>query len=204
MPTNPKYKYYQKGKGKTPSTLVEPGHKQKAPSLNFFPVTEVNHLPQEVEDTDMSGLKNEACARDPVDEALVVEGEESEGREEMNRENEAEKLQALVVEDMEEAAEISGTELQSGVTESMSNRGSDADDSENDPRTSNTDLPYQQEVVESRTHTAAENGSDVVTASLELLKDKFEHADPVLEVGSQKPVQEEEVCIFLASVNFSC
>jgi len=163
-------------------------------------VAEVNHLPQEVEDTAISGLKNEACARDPVDEALVVEGEESEGREEMNRENKAEQLHTLVVEDMEEAVEISGTELQSGVTESMSSRGSDADDS----RTISTDLPYQHEVVESRTHTAAENGGDVVTASLELLKDKFEHADPVLEVGSQKPAQEEEVCIFHASVNFSC
>jgi len=83
---------------------VEPGHKQKAPSLNFFPVAEVNHLPQEVEDTAISGLKNEACARDPVDEALVVEGEESEGREEMNRENKAEQLHTLVVEDMEEAS----------------------------------------------------------------------------------------------------
>lgn len=178
---------------------MEPGHKQKAPSLNFFPVAEVNHLPQGVEDTAVSGLRNEACARDPVHEALVVEGEESEGREEMNRENEAEQLHTLVVEDMEEAVEISGTELQSGVTESMSSRGSDADDS----RTSNTDLPYHHEVVESRTHTAAGNGGDVVTASLELLKDKFEHADPVLEVGSQKPAQEEEVCIFLASVDFS-
>ena len=188
LPTNPKFKYYQKGKGKNPSSLVEPGHKQKAPSLNILPVAEINDLSQKVEDTDISGLKGEACA---VDELLVMEQEESVRREEMNGEDEAEKLQTLVVEDLEEAAELSGTELGPGVTES---RGSDADDSDDDPRTGSTDLPYQPEVVESRTHTAAENDSDVIAASL--LKD-FEHPGPILEVVSQKPTQEEEVCAFL-------
>ena len=183
QPTNQKYKYYKKDKGKTPPTLVEPGHKQKAPSLNIVSVAEVDHL----KESDM--LENKTWAKEAVDGARVPLVKEE--RQEM--EGELKNL-VSVVEDLEKRAGTSGLEL----TDNASSKDSDLTD--NIQKISSQsghvqiDLHPQNvhEISESRTLTTAMNDSQVAAPLLEDL----EQTGSSLEARAQESIQEEKVPCF--------
>lgn len=184
QPTNQKYKYYKKEKGKALPTLVEPGHKQKPPSLNIVSVAEVDHLSDKMKESDM--LENKTHAKEPVDGAegdLVALAKEERQGMELN-EGELKKL-VSVVEDLEERAATSGLEL----TDNVSSKDTDlaVKDVQEISRQSGA------EASDSRTLTTAENDSQVAEPLLEDL-------EPLQEARAQESIQEEKVSCIDGSV----
>lgn len=187
QPTNQKYKYYKKDKAKTPPTLVESGHKQKAPSLNIVSAAEVDHLSDEKKESDM--LENKTWAKEPVDGAQVpLVKEERHGME-----GELKNL-VSVVEDLEKSAGTSGLELTDNVSSKDSDLADDVQEISSQCSHVQIDLHAQQvhEISESRTLTTAENDSEVAAPLLEDL----EQTGSLLEARAQESIPEEKVsCI---------